>query len=327
MIATALWHVAPGQATLRSTALPPLAPGWVTVQTLHSAISRGTEALVLAGRVPPALHAEMRAPFQEGDFSFPVKYGYAATGRIIEGPPERLGETVFCLHPHQDCFQVPGEAALRLPANVPPARAVLAANLETALNACWDATPRIGDAIAIVGGGLVGLLLARLIQGIPAVRLTVIEPDPAKRAIATALGLETQPGGQGLPDDHTLVFHTSATADGLALALDLAAPEAEIIELSWYGDHPPTVPLGGRFHARRLRLICSQVGQVASARRSRYTCRQRLALALALLADPAWDHLITSHCAFADLPTLLPALARDGSATVCHRVDYPAALA
>lgn len=326
MIATALWHIAPGQSALRPTALPPLAPGWVTVQTLHSAISRGTEALVLAGRVPPALHATMRAPFQEGEFSFPVKYGYAATGRIVEGPPERLGETVFCLYPHQDCFRVPGEAAITLPANVPPARAVLAANLETALNACWDAAPRIGDTIAIVGGGLVGLLLARLIQGIPAVRLTVIEPDPAKRALAATLGLDARPDGQNLPDDHTLVFHTSATADGLALALDLAAPEAEIIELSWYGDQTPAVPLGERFHARRLRIICSQVGQVASARRSRYTHRQRLALALALLADPAWDHLVTGQCAFADLPTLLPALARDGRATLCHRVDYPTAL-
>jgi len=323
MIATALWHLAPGQTSLRPTPLPPLAPGWVTVQTLHSAISRGTEALVLAGRVPPNLYTEMRAPFQEGDFPFPVKYGYAAAGRIIEGPAERLGETVFCLFPHQDRFRVPGEAALTVPADVPPTRAILAANLETALNACWDAAPRIGDAIAIVGGGLVGLLLARLLQPIPAIRLTLIEPDPAKRAIAANLGLDARPSRQDLADDHALVFHTSASADGLALALDLAAPEGVIIELSWYGDNPPPVPLGGRFHARRLRLICSQVGQVATAQRTHYTHRQRLALALRLLSDPAWDQLITGSTPFADLPTLLPALAKDGRGVLCHRIDYP----
>ncbi|MBA3325886.1 MAG: dehydrogenase, partial [Rhodobacteraceae bacterium] len=146
----ALWIAGPGRAELRDVAE---ASGEVVVETAFSGISRGTEALVFAGRVPEAERGRMRCPFQEGDFPFPVKYGYAAVGRAVEGPEGLRGRDVFVLHPHQDRFAAPAATCVPLPAGVPPGRAVLAANMETALNVVWDAGVGPCDRVAVVGAG------------------------------------------------------------------------------------------------------------------------------------------------------------------------------
>jgi threonine dehydrogenase-like Zn-dependent dehydrogenase len=300
--------------------VPPPAPGEVTIRALQSGISRGTEALVFAGRVPPGEWARMRCPFQAGDFPFPVKYGYAAVGVVEDGPAVRLGQRVFCLHPHQSRFTIPEAAAIPVPDAVPTHRAVLAAQIETALNASWDAAPRIGDRIAVVGGGAIGCLTAWLCGRLPGTEVTLIDINPARAAIAAALGF-----GFGLteaaPTACDVVFHASATSAGLALALSLAGFEAEVIELSWYGDRPVTVPLGGAFHSQRLSLRASQVGAVAPARRARWSHGRRLALALALASDPRLDVLVEAATPFDSLPEALPAILGQTGA-LFHRVTY-----
>lgn len=292
------------------------------MRALHSGISRGTEVLVFRGAVPPGEYQRMRAPFQAGDFPAPVKYGYSSVGVVEAGPDDLLGRPVFCLYPHQTHYVVPREAVHPLPAGVPPARAVLAANLETAVNALWDAGPRVGDRIAVVGAGVVGLLAAWLCARIPGTTVEVVDVNPARAAVAQALG-----AGFALPQaaaaEADLVIHASGQAAGLATALRLAGFEATVLELSWYGTQPVAVPLGEAFHARRLRLVSSQVGHVATARRSRWDHARRLRLALALLREPVLDTLITDAAPFEALPAVLARLSGGAPSTLCHRIDYP----
>jgi hypothetical protein len=319
--ARALWTTAPGRAEIRPETLGPLAAGSVRVRALHGALSRGTEALIFAGRVPESEYQRMRAPFMGGTFPFPVKYGYATVGRVEAGPAELIGRAVFSLYPHQTLFDVPAAAAMPLPDKVPPQRAVLAANMETALNALWDAAPGPSGRIAIVGAGVVGALIGFLCGRIAGAGVTLVDVDPSRAKIARAFGVEF-----AKPDaatrDCNFVFHTSASAAGLATALDLAGDEASVLELSWYGAGDVAVPLGGAFHSRRLKLISSQVGKVAPSRRAQVTHRQRLAAAIELLDDPRLDALIAPPIKFDDLPAQLPKILAPRSGVLCQRIDY-----
>ncbi len=322
--ALACWIVRPGLAELRAERLPPPGPNALQVRALHSGISRGTEALVFRGEVPPSEYQRMRAPFQVGDFPGPLKYGYSSVGIVERGPADWRGRMVFCLHPHQSRYIVPCSAVHALPQGVPPARAVLAANLETAVNALWDAGPRVGDRISVVGGGTIGLLVAWLAAQMPGCRVQVIDPRPERRAVAEPLGATFATPEQAA-GEQDLVVHASGQAAGLATALRLAGFEATVLELSWYGSRSVALPLGEAFHARRLVLRSSQVGHVAASRRARWTPPQRLALALALLADPVLDGLITGAATFAQLPAVLARLSADDAdrTTLCQRIDYP----
>jgi hypothetical protein len=320
--AQALWYVAPGRAEIREERLGGLAAGHVRVRASHGAISRGTEALVGAGRVPESEYRRMRAPFMAGQFPFPVKYGYATVGTVAAGPQPLLGRAVFALHPHQTLFDLPAEAVVPLPPDLPARRAVLAANMETALNATWDAAPLPAGRIAVVGAGVVGALTGFLCAQTAGTEVTLVDVEPSRAALARALGLGFA-APEDAPRDCALVFHASASAAGLATALDIAADEASVVELSWYGAGTIPVPLGGAFHSRRLKLIASQVGKVAPSRRASVTHRQRLEQALALAADPRLDALLAPAVDFGELPARLPDILKPGSGVLCPLIRYP----
>ena len=309
--ARAFWTVAPGVGELRAETLAPGA-GEVLVRTLASGISRGTEAAVFAGRVPASQYAAMRAPLMAGAFPFPVKYGYAAVGETPEGA------RVFALHPHQDVFAAPAAMCVPVPDDVPTHRAVLAANMETALNICWDAAPLAGERMLVIGAGVVGLLTAALLARLPAARVTVVDIDPARATLAQRLGCEFATP-EAAPGEQELIVHASGSEAGLHLALHRAAFEARIVEASWYADRLPALPLGEAFHSRRLRLLSSQVGSVAAPMRGRRTHRERLATALSLLRAPVFDALLEPATDFFDLPAAMPRLLRGG---LCHVVRY-----
>lgn len=321
-VAEALWYSGPGQADIRREALAPPTADELRVRALYGAISRGTEALVLAGRVPPSEFERMRAPFMAGNFPFPVKYGYATVGRIEDGAEDLIGRTAFTLHPHQDRFNIPSSAAILLPDNLPPQRAVLAANMETALNGVWDAAPGPADRIAIVGAGVVGSLVAYLCGRIPGAEVTLIDINPARAELARTLGV-----GFARPEaaegECDLVVHASGNAAGLGTALALAGEEATVLEMSWYGNASVAAPLGGAFHSRRLRLISSQVGRIAPSHRPRWTYGRRLAAALALLADARLDALLAPPILFQDLARKLPDILAPGSGVLCQPISYP----
>lgn len=317
--ATAFWISGAGRGELRRDTLPTPGPDEVLIEALASGISRGTESLVFEGQVPKSQRQVMRAPHQAGEFSFPIKYGYSSVGTVTEGPPAWLGARVFCLFPHQDRYVVPVSEVHRIPDEVPDHRAVLAANLETAINGLWDAAPRVGDRIAVVGAGVIGALAAALAARIPGAQVELVDVNPKRAEIATALGAGFACGEEAT-GGADLVIHASGTGEGLALALSLAGFEATVLELSWYGARGITVPLGEAFHSRRLVLRSSQVGHVAGARRSRWSRGQRLDLALRLLADPRLDALLEPAVPFADLPEVMPLIAHDH--VMCQVISY-----
>ena len=321
--ARAFWITGPAQGEILPTNPDLDAPErepTVEVATLYSGISRGTESLVFQGRVPSSEYERMRAPFQAGDFPWPVRHGYSNVGRVIKGPPELQGRIVFTLFSHQTRFRVPASAVLPLPDDVPAARAILAANMETAINGIWDAKAAIGERIAVVGCGVVGILMAWLCQGLPGTRVTAVDTAPSRRTILEKLGVSFDPGLRS--DDHDLVIHASGSPAGLDHAIALAATEGRIIEMSWYGNQPVNISLGGAFHSRRLTLRASQVGCISPERGPNWTHRERLALALSLLSPPELDVLIDGESDFEALPATMAELCRDASTALCHRVRY-----
>jgi threonine dehydrogenase-like Zn-dependent dehydrogenase len=319
--AHAYWLRSPGCGEIRSVTLPKPGRDDVLVRTVCSGVSRGTETLVFRGGVPPAEYATMRAPFQEGDFPGPVKYGYLNVGRVEEGPADLRGRTVFCLYPHQTAYVVPAAAVMLVPDDVPPTRAVLAGTVETAVNALWDAAPLLGDRVAVVGAGMVGCCVARLLSRFPAVNVTLVDVDAGRAEVAASLGVEF-----ALPADaagaRDLVVHASATSAGLQRSLELLAPEGTVIDLSWYGETDVRLSLGGAFHSRRLGIRASQVGTLSPARAGRRTTAERLALALELLRDPAFDALVTGESPFRELPDVMARLAAGILPALCHTITY-----
>lgn len=315
MPSKAFWIEAPGRGAIRETPTPEPGPGQTLIRARFSGISRGTESLVFNGGVPESLAAVMRCPFQEGEFPGPLKYGYSAVGATDDG------RRVFCLHPHQDVFVVPDDAVFTLPDGLPDRRAVLAANMETAINALWDSTVGVGDRIAVVGAGVVGCLVAFLCRRIPGTTVELIDIIETKAETAEALGVAFRSPSRAEPECD-VVFHATGTAAGLQSALDLAGFEAQIVELSWYGTEPVSISLGEWFHPKRLTIRSSQVGHVSSTRRARQSRSDRLALALELLQEPAFDSLLTGSCRLDELPAVMPALAASPQDTLCHVVEY-----
>jgi threonine dehydrogenase-like Zn-dependent dehydrogenase len=328
-VARAIWYVRPGAAEIRAAPLDAPRENLALVRTVFSGISRGTERLVFQGAVPESERARMRAPLQEGEFPFPVKYGYCAVGVVETGPPELAGRHVFCLHPHQDQFIAPAAMLVPLPAGLPPRRATLAANMETALNAMWDAGAGPADRIVIVGAGIVGLMLASLAARLPGADVTVIDVAEDRRALVERLEAKFATAvewSQALSADPKaradVVFHTSVTPAGLDTAIASAGMEGTVVELSWYGDRDIPVRLGGAFHSQRLKLISSQVGQVSPARRPRWDYRRRMEAALRLLADDRLDALVADEIAFDNAPAELPRILGAGAGGLAPLIRY-----
>jgi threonine dehydrogenase-like Zn-dependent dehydrogenase len=323
--ARALWYVEPGRAKLEIAELSEPKPEEALVRTLWSGISRGTERLIFEGRVPASEFEAMRAPFQCGAFPFPVKYGYSAVGCVEAGPKALLGRAVFALHPHQDFFVAPVARLALLPEHLPPRRATLAANMETALNGLWDSGAGPGDRIVVIGAGLVGLLVTALAARLPGAEVTLVDLDASRAGLAAPFGVRFATAAEfdaAAQPSADVVFHASASSAGLATALACAGPEATIVEMSWYGDAEVPVPLGQAFHSRRLRLVSSQVGEIKAARRPRWNHARRMAKALELLADPRLDALITREVAFGDLPAALAQILKPEAEGLATAIRY-----
>ncbi len=323
LAAQAFWVTEPRRAEIRDLELEEPSEDRALVRTIYSAISLGTEKLVYEGRVPTSEHDRMRAPFQEGDFTGPVKYGYINVGVVEQGPSELCGQHVFCLYPHQSRYVVPVAALTPLIEGLECERAVLLAGMETALNALWDAQPKIGDSVRVVGGGVIGCLCAYLAGQIAGCRVQLIDTNPDRESVADALGVDF-----ALPEhadgDADLILHASGSEAGLQLALRLAALEATIVEVSWFGANEVALPLGAAFHSQRLRVLSSQVGRLPAAQQARWSFQRRLHCAMELLKDSRLDVLITGESDFADLPKTLAEIT-NSSATLCHRIRYPGA--
>lgn len=321
LTARAFWIAEPGRGEIRDEILATPEAEDVVIRAVYSGISRGTEALVFSGRVPASEHQRMRAPFQAGEFPAPVKYGYASVGDVEQGPRDLRGRHVFVLHPHQTQYVVPRRSVYVLPEHVPPARAVLAANLETAINGVWDAGPHVGDRVSVIGAGTVGCLVAWLAGRIAGCDVELVDVNERRSKVAGTLGVRFRTPGAASPNAD-LVIHASGSPEGLDLALRLAAFEATVVEMSWYGTGLVPMALGEAFHANRLTLRSSQVGHVAASQHSRWDHRRRMELALSMLAEPSLDALITGESMFESLPEVMAGLAKTPGDTLCHRIRY-----
>lgn len=316
MRARALWFESPGVAALRDEPLAEPGEGELRVRAICSGISAGTERLVLMGEVPEEARAQMALAAMRGSFALPIAYGYATVG-VVEalGPgvdAARLGERVFLFHPHQDVLVSAASALRSLPSAPPPERLVLAPNLETAVNAVWDAGVGLGDRVLVSGLGVVGLLIAWLCRRAGAGAVIGVDPEEARRDLARALGatrtLAAATPEEIAPADH--LIEASGTPAALGALVADAGPEAKITVVSWYGRGEVPLPLGGLFHPHRVTLRSSQVGQLDPARRGRWDHARRWALVGELLGEPALDALIAPPVPLSAAPALYARLAR-----------------
>ena len=321
MRSRAFWVVAPGRGVIREVSVPSVGPGEVAVRMLFSGISRGTETLVFSGQVPANQHDSMRCPHQEGQFSFPVKYGYIGVGRVeSEGP--LAGRSVFCLHPHQTHFVVPIDDVRPLPVGLEPGLAVLAANLETAVNGVWDARIEPDDRVTVIGAGVVGLLVAWRINQEYGHAVEVLDINKSRADVVKKLGLQYAEPTDATPE-RTVIIHASGSESGLRQALKLAAQEGRIIEMSWFGSKAVSLPLGENFHSKRLTIRSSQVGAIPPDKQSQWTYGSRMEMVLQLLSNhPELEILINEESAFADLPKTMTQMVNGSGEVLCHRVFY-----
>ena len=319
--AEAYWATGPFEGQVKRVAIDISEPEDVLVQTLYSGISRGTESLVAGGLVPESQYQAMRCPFQDGEFPFPVKYGYANVGCVEEGPEHLLGRTVFSLYPHQTRFRLPVGALNVIPDSIPPGRAVLVANLETALNGIWDSGIAVGDRVYVLGAGVVGALTAWIAANIPGTDVTLLDIDEGRQSIADQLDINFDTPGRARREAD-IVFDCSGAPSALARALELAGFEAVITVMSWFGSTEVALPLGEAFHSKRLLLRSSQVGRIGGGRQVRWNHKRRMAKAIDLLQSPELDALISDESPFRELPNVLPSIARGQTDTLCHRIRY-----
>lgn len=312
-------------ASLKSCPLPPFNSQSVRIKTLYSGISRGTESLVFNGLIPESEWQTMRCPHQSGAFSFPISYGYSVVGKVIETGPEITkmfpGDIVFVLHPHQEQIVAQGDMVRPVPEEIPAMRAVLAANMETALNGVWDGGVDVHHKVSVIGGGVVGLLTAYLANKVTEATVSVIDINPNKQEIAEKLGLRFATPDDA-PAEQDIIFNTSSSETGLQCGLDHLAFEGSLIEMSWYGDKPVQLSLGGRFHSQRLKIISSQVGHVSPSKRTTHGYEGRMAEVMQWLADPLLDHLLEEEIAFKALPDVLPEIFSKESDILCQVVRY-----
>ncbi|MEM9671559.1 MAG: zinc-binding alcohol dehydrogenase [Bacteroidota bacterium] len=302
---TALWHLSERESSIRSQSLPPLKTDECLIESLFSLVSSGTETLVANGQVPAELQDSMQVPYMEGSFGFPLKYGYSLVGKVIEGSENLVDRYVHLLHPHQQHCVVKETDVTVIPEGIPPQRAVLASNLETALNAVWDSHLSAGDRVLVVGMGLIGSLVALLASQFPATQIRVAETDPTRQSLAREQGFSLYDPSD-TPFD--VAFHSSGSSTGLQTAIDAVGYEGQVIELSWYGTRSAEVKLGGSFHQQRKQIISSQVSQLPAHRQARWDYRRRKQTVLDLLQDDGWDDFLTATVDFTDVPALFDQL-------------------
>ncbi len=304
MLNEALYFTAPRQITLRPEPCPAPGPGEVRVRTRLSAISPGTEMLIYRGQMPSGMAADETLAALRGDLTYPLKYGYAAVGEVVDLGPgvasDWFGRLVFAFQPHQRCFVASVTALHPLPDDVPPERAVLLPNMETAVNLLMDGAPLIGERVVVLGQGVVGLLTTALLARFPLAALVTFDRYPLRRQMGLDLGatLSLDPlasdaveaarahlGAQGFYDGADLTYEVSGNPQALDLALQLTGFAGRVILGSWYGTKRAALDLGGRFHRSRIRLISSQVSTLAPEHTARWDKARRLDVAWQMLRD------------------------------------------
>ena len=323
-----LVYPGPFRAQIVPVQLASLKKGHVLVKAVFGGISRGTESLVFQGKVPQSEWANMRCLHQDGEFEFPVSYGYSLVGSVVETANAsgrlRVGDRVFVMHPHQNEIVVEEHYCNVLPAGLPDERAVLSANAETALNAIWDAGLTRGDTVAVFGAGVLGLLIAVIAAKRIDSQIVVIDRLDDRRETVERLGLRFLGPSDEIEyrENFDCIFNTTASGEALQNAINLANFEGRIMEVSWYGNKPVELCLGGRFHSQRLSIISTQVGSVSKQMRPDVSPADRMQLAMAELLDARFDYLLEPPIAFKKLPEAIAGILGENKNALCQLISY-----
>jgi threonine dehydrogenase-like Zn-dependent dehydrogenase len=322
MIVSEWWHIDHIHSEILEKNYSDIEPDMQIVKSTYSLISVGTERLVAKGLVPDALKETMRVPFMQGSFDFPLKYGYSLVGIVIKGKPSLVGKTVHLMHPHQNFAIVPAEHLTIVPDSVPSQRAVLASNMETAVNAIWDSGISFGERIIICGFGVIGASIAILASQIPSTRVVIHETNPNRKNVALSMGFElfdTRNSGTQLFD---VAFNTSASGEALQVCIDNTMPKSKIIEVSWYGINSVNVSLGGSFHTGQKQIVSSQVSNISENKQSHFNHLRRKQVVFDLLQNSIFDQLPFHFVDFKQLPNVFEQLRNDSYDQFATIVKY-----
>ena len=326
----ALVFAAPYRVELQHSTIGSPGPGEVSVRTLVSAVSSGTEMLLYRGQMPPEMRVDESIPALDGAFQYPIKYGYAAVGRVEEkgtGVQDvEVEDLVFCFRPHESAFVCGETDLIKVRNGVEPEDAVFLPTMETAVNLVMDGQPLIGEQVAVFGQGVVGLLVTALLSMTPLSSLVTIDQYEQRREESLALGATCSLS----PDKPDLVevlqgsrdyrgadlsFELSGNPAALDMAIKAAGYGGRIVVGSWYGTKESKLDLGGRFHRDRVRLISSQVSTIAPEWSGRWSKARRFDVAWSMIRKLRPSRLVSHAFSLEEAPLAYELLDRDpGSA-------------
>lgn len=313
--ARAVWFERRGEASLRAEQIAEPREGEALIHTLYSGISAGTELKVLLGQVPESARRELTLPLMRGSFDLPISYGYCCVGEVEAVHPSvtslGVGDRVFCLHPHHDYFNAPQATLRRLPQDLPAQRLVLAANMETAITVVWDAKVELGDVVVVVGLGVVGLLVVRLLRLSGASRVVAVDRLEHRLALAASVGATEVHAGlsASMVAAADVIIEATGSPEPLAMITANAGHGSRVVIASFYGDAPATLSLGGLFHTHRVSLLSSQVGTIPASKRDRWSFDRRFELVRERLHDEALDALLAPAVPLSEASRVYAALA------------------
>lgn len=270
----------------------------VTIRSLYSLVSTGTERVVTSHRITPEVAERMSIPYMNGSLDKSFTYGYSLVGEVV-GESENHGMMVHVMHPHQNVIQVNQKDIYHLPMGLDPKLATLISNMETAVNAVWDAQIELGDRVLIQGYGMIGALIASVLKRYPGLELRVLDTDPVKTQQFTDHGLI--PLGEAT-SEFDVIFNTTSSQEALQDAFRLTRLEGTVVELSWYGNKQVNLSLGADFHYGRKRLICSQVSHVPSRKQPLWNYKSRKDLVVRLLQEINPTYLLGHEINFQETP-------------------------
>jgi threonine dehydrogenase-like Zn-dependent dehydrogenase len=313
----ALWHLSRSKSVLQQDELPLLHN--TIVQSLYSLISAGTEKLVAKGFVPEKLHGTMTVPYMQGTLGLPVKYGYSLTGKIVESEVFEKDALVHIMHPHQDIICVDAKHCMLIPDYIPVKRATLVANMETVINAIWDADLQKGTSVLVAGYGTIGALLARICKTQFDCNVYLIEKNENRAILLERHGYRLATENDILYD---VAFNCTANETALQYCIDHVGEEGSVIELSWYGDKKVSLSLGESFHTMRKKIISSQVSSIPKAKRASWNYENRKQLAFSYLNDAFFDELITNEIPFAETQNFFEKLRSENLSGIGYCIKY-----
>ncbi|MEL6989426.1 MAG: zinc-binding alcohol dehydrogenase, partial [Bacteroidota bacterium] len=272
MLSQQLWHTSPTKTEIRSVEIEQ-DNDLLLCKGLYSLISIGTENLVASGKVPFQMFESMRVPYMQGDFGLPVNYGYSMIASV-QHPENDSSKLAHVMHPHCNSFYAKSGDLFYLDEDTNLVAATFIANMETAINAIWDSQVQVGDKVLICGYGVIGALIAEILNSMPGIQVTILELNDARKQIAFQKSFNTE-----LESDYDVCFNCTAHEDALQICIDHSAYESKIIELSWYGIKAVNVNIGMDFHIKRKQIISSQVSHIPSFKSARWDYKRRKALA------------------------------------------------